>query len=107
MNIIERHLQLCLKKIEKWAMDNAFEFSSSKTIAMHFCNKGGLYPDQQLQLCNSLVQKIPETKFSVSFLIVNLPFYLILKCLKIIVIKALNILKYESSIEWLRIARLY
>ena len=88
-------------------MDNAFEFSSSKTIAMHFCNKGGLYPDQQLQLCNSLVQKIPETKFSVSFLIVNLPFYLILKCLKIIVIKALNILKYESSIEWLRIARLY
>jgi hypothetical protein len=88
-------------------MDNAFEFSSSKTIAMHFCNKGGLFPDQQLQLCNSLVQKIPETKFSVSFLIVNLPFYLILKCLKIIVIKALNILKYESSIEWLRIARLY
>jgi hypothetical protein len=39
MNIIERHLQLCLKKIEKWAMDNAFEFSSSKTIGMHFCNK--------------------------------------------------------------------
>jgi hypothetical protein len=29
MNNIERQLQLCLNKIEKWAMENGFKFSSS------------------------------------------------------------------------------
>jgi hypothetical protein len=80
---------------------------AQKLLVCTFVIKKGLYPDHQLKLYNSLVKMIQETKFSVSFLIVNLPFYLILKCLKISVIKALNILKYESSIDWLRIARLY
>ena len=39
MNNIERQLQLCLNKIEKWAMENGFKFSNSKTLGMHFCNK--------------------------------------------------------------------
>jgi restriction endonuclease len=29
MNIIERQIQLCLNKIEKWAMENGFKFSRS------------------------------------------------------------------------------
>jgi hypothetical protein len=45
MNNVERQLQLCLNKIEKWAMENGFKFSSSKTLGMHFCNKRGLHPD--------------------------------------------------------------
>jgi hypothetical protein len=32
MNNIERQLQLCLNKIEKWAMENGFKFSNSKTF---------------------------------------------------------------------------
>jgi hypothetical protein len=40
MNNIERQLQLCLDKIEKWAMENGFKFSSSKTLGMHFCMDG-------------------------------------------------------------------
>jgi len=79
MNTIERQLQLCLNKIDKWAMENGFKFSSSKTVGMHFCNKRGLHPDPELKLYN----------------IVNLPFYPILKCLK-----ALNILKFVSSTDW-------
>jgi hypothetical protein len=57
MNNIERQLQICLNKIEKWAMENGFKFSSSKTLGMHFCDKGGLHPDPELKLYNS------ETKF--------------------------------------------
>ena len=32
-------LQLCLNKIEKWAMENVFKFSNSKTLGMHFIIK--------------------------------------------------------------------
>jgi hypothetical protein len=45
MNNIERQLQICLNKIEQWAMENGFKFSCSKTLGMHFCNKRGLNPD--------------------------------------------------------------
>jgi hypothetical protein len=34
MNNIERQLQLCLNKIEQWAMENGYKFSSSKTLGM-------------------------------------------------------------------------
>ena len=39
MNIIERQLQLCLNKIGKWAMENGFKLSYSKTVCMYFSNK--------------------------------------------------------------------
>ena len=35
MNTIERHLQLCLNKIQKWADENGFKFSQTKTVSMH------------------------------------------------------------------------
>ena len=38
MNTIQRHLQLCLNKIQKWADENGFKFSQTKTVSMHFCN---------------------------------------------------------------------
>ena len=47
MNIIERQLQLCLNKIEKWAMENGFKFS----LQLKNCsNKRGLHPDLELKL---------------------------------------------------------
>jgi hypothetical protein len=63
MNIIERQLQLCLNKIETWAMENGFKFSCSKTVGMHICNKRGLHPDPEIKLCNSPIKIVPETKF--------------------------------------------
>ncbi len=38
MATIERQLQLCLNKISKWALENGFRFSQSKTNVIHFCN---------------------------------------------------------------------
>ena len=37
MNNIER--QRTLNKIEKWATENGFKFSSAKSVGMHFCKK--------------------------------------------------------------------
>ena len=56
MNIIERQLQLCLNKIEKWAMETGFKFSSSKTVDMHFSNKRELHPDPELRLYNTPIK---------------------------------------------------
>ena len=39
MASIEKQLQLCLNKVEKWADENGFIFSKTKTVCMHFCNK--------------------------------------------------------------------
>jgi hypothetical protein len=67
INTIERKLQLCLNKIEKWSMENGFKFSSTKTVGMHFCNKRELHPDLELQLYNSPIKIVTETKLWVSF----------------------------------------
>ena len=50
MNTIERHLQLCLNKIQKWADENGFKFSQAKTVSMHFCNLRKLHHEPTLTL---------------------------------------------------------
>ena len=63
LNTTERQLQLCLNQIEKWAMENGFKFSSSKTVGMYFCIKKGLHPDPELKLYTSPIKIVQETKF--------------------------------------------
>ena len=63
MNNIERQLQLSLNKIEKWATENGFKFSSAKTVGMHFCNKSRLHPDPNLTLYGKPIKIVKETKF--------------------------------------------
>ena len=40
---IERQLQLCLNKVDKWAEENGFKFSKTKTVSMHFLNERKLH----------------------------------------------------------------
>jgi len=101
MNIIERQLQLCLNKIEKWATENGFKFSSSKTVGIHFCIKRGLHPDPGLKLYNFLIKIVPETKFVYLIFDSKLTFLPHIKMLKNKCLKALNILKCVSNIDWL------
>ena len=100
MNTIERQLQICLNKIEKWAMENRFKFSSSKTVEMHFCNKRGLHPDPELKLYNSPIKIVPETKFVGLLFDSKLTFLPHIKMLKNKSLKALNILKFVSITDW-------
>ena len=50
MNTIERQLQLYLNKIQKWATENGFKFSKSKTACMHFCHLRKAHNDPVLTL---------------------------------------------------------
>ena len=34
----ERPMQLCVNSVYDWVSNNGFDFSSSKTVCVHFCN---------------------------------------------------------------------
>ena len=100
MQTIERQLQLCLNKIQKWADENGFRFSKSKTVCMHFCNKRKLHPDPTLLLDGTAIPLVTETKFLGLMFDSKLNFkphidYLRGKCFK-----ALNLLKVVGSLDW-------
>ena len=38
IHTIERQLQQCFNKIQKWTLENGFKFSKTKTQYMHFCH---------------------------------------------------------------------
>ena len=42
MHTIELQLQQCLNKIQKWALENGFKFSKTKTQCLHFCQLRGI-----------------------------------------------------------------
>ncbi|OOY63207.1 reverse transcriptase domain-containing protein [Solemya velum gill symbiont] len=48
MCTMEKHLQQCFNKLDKWAKTNGFKFSKTKTVCMHFCQLRGLHPDSTL-----------------------------------------------------------
>ena len=60
MSIIERQLQ---NKLQQWATDNGFQFSKTKTVCMHICQKRGLHLDPQLFLDKSPIPVVEETIF--------------------------------------------
>jgi hypothetical protein len=63
MPAIERKLQICLRGIERWADENGFKFSRTKTVCMHFCQKRSLHPDPELTLYGDKIPVVDETKF--------------------------------------------
>ena len=81
-------------------MENGLKFSSSKTVGMHFCNKRRLHPDPELELYNSPIKIVPETKFLGLVFDSKLTFLPHIKMLKNKSLKALNILKYVCSTDW-------
>jgi Reverse transcriptase (RNA-dependent DNA polymerase) len=99
MNCIERALQGFLKKIELWG-DNGFQFSESKTVYMHFCNKHTPHPEQSLRLCNTEIPMVSETKF------LGIIFDSKLTCkphianLKKKCLKAINLLRVVAHTDW-------
>ena len=64
---------LCLNKVEKWADENGFKFSKTKTVCMHFCNKRKIHPDPTLTIIHkSLLFQIPVvSQTKVLYLTVN------------------------------------
>ena len=63
ISIFELQLQLYLNKVQEWTTDNGFQFSKTKTVCMHICQKKGLHLDPQLFLDKSPIPVVDETKY--------------------------------------------
>ena len=63
IHTIERQLQQCLNKIQKWALENGFKFSKTKTQCMHFCQLRGLHNDPVLKLDGVEIPVVDQYKF--------------------------------------------
>ena len=100
MRTIERHLQLCLNKIENWALYNGFKFSKSKTQCVHFCQVRKLHDNPQLYLYGSLIPVVGEAKFLGVIFNRKLSFIPHIKYLKAKCLKTLNLLKVLSHTSW-------
>ena len=100
MNTIERHLQLCLNKIQKWADENGFKFSQTKTVSMQFCNLRKLHHEPTLTLNGLAIPVVQEHKFLGVIFDNKLSFIPHIKYLKARCLKALNLLKVVSRFDW-------
>ena len=63
MNIVERQLQLNLNKVNKWARENRFNFSKSKTKCVHFCSQMKMHNNPVLKIDDSEIPVVNEYKF--------------------------------------------
>ena len=100
MASIERKFQLCLNKIEKWADENGFKFSKTKTVCIHFCNQRKLHPDPTLTLYGAQIPVVTQAKFLGVIFDSKLNFkahidYVRKKC-----DKAINLLKVIAKMDW-------
>ena len=100
MRTIERHLQQCINRIEKWASHNGFKFSKSKTQCEHFCQLRKVHNDPELYLYGSLILVVEDFKFLGVLFDRKLSFIPHIKYLKAKCLKALNLLKVLSHTDW-------
>ena len=100
IDVIERQLQLQLNKLEKWANENGFKFSPTKTVAVHFCKKRKCIRQPDLKLNKERLPVKDEVRFLGVIFDSKLSFLPHLKDLKKRCQTALNAIKILSHPEW-------
>ena len=100
MHTIERQLQQCLNKIQKWALENGFKFSKTKTQCMHFCQLRGLHNDPVLKLDGVEIPVAEQYKFLGIIFDKKLSFIPHINYLKAKCHKALQLLRVVAHTLW-------
>ena len=100
MACIERNLQHVINALSRWALENGFKFSTSKTVCMHFCTRRGICLDPALNLDGTPIPVVPTFKFLGVHFDRRLSFkphidYVRAKCQK-----ALNLLRVIAARGW-------
>ena len=95
-----RHLQRSIDAVSKWADENGFKFSSSKTVAVRFTRCRRLEEVPTLTLKGIILPYEKEVKFLGMTLDDKLTWGSHIEALKIKVKKSLNILKVVSGFSW-------
>eukprot|EP00916_Digyalum_oweni_P019426 GHVL01032319.1.p1 GENE.GHVL01032319.1~~GHVL01032319.1.p1 ORF type:complete len:920 (-),score=34.35 GHVL01032319.1:223-2982(-) len=97
---VERQLQLCIDKVQKWVTENGFKFSTSKTVCMHLCKQRGAMPEPSLVLNGNPVKVVEEFKFLGLTFDRRLTFLKHIQYLRTSCLKALDVLKVVSHTDW-------
>ena len=100
IHTIERQLQQCLIKIQKWALENGFKFSKTKTQCMHFCQIRGLHNDPVLELDGVEIPVVDQYKFLGVIFDRKLSFIPHINCLKAKCHKALQLMRVVAHTDW-------
>ena len=100
MHTIERQLQQCLNKIQKWALENGFKFSKTKTQCIHFCQLRGLHNDPVLKLDGVEIPVVEQYKFLGVIFDRKLSFIPHINYLKAKCHKALQLLCVVAHTDW-------
>ena len=97
---VQRHLQLCVNKVQQWAEENGFTFSTTKTKCIHFHNRREHFPDPEIRLAKSKIPAVTEAKFLGLIFDQKLTFRNHIQHLKTSCQKALNILRVVAHTDW-------
>ncbi|MEO1419301.1 MAG: reverse transcriptase family protein, partial [Bacteroidota bacterium] len=100
MTMAERKLQLCINRIDKWADNNGFKFSSSKSVVVHFCRIRNHHPDPDLYLKGRRLPCVEDARFLGMHLDRRLTWLPHLKTTKVNCLKSMQILKVLSHSTW-------
>ena len=100
MPLIERKLQLAINRVSGWADRRGFRFSASKTVAMHFCRKRGVYPDPDLYLGNRRLSCVETTRYLGLVFDSRLTWVPHFRYIKASCQKALSLLRVLSHTSW-------
>ena len=100
MRSVERQLQRSVNNLQKWADENGFRFSETKTVSMHFCNLRRLHPEPLLKIYNVNIPVVKETKFLGLTFDSKLSFIPHLKNLRARCLKALNLIRVVAHKDW-------
>ena len=102
---IERQIQRCLNGIQKWADENGFQFSKSKTVCMHFSQLRSANAEPDLKLYGASIPVVNEFKLTNKQILgvifdKKLTFKQHIRYLKDRCFKALNLLRVIAHKDW-------
>ena len=100
MHTIERQLQQCRNKIQKWALENGFKYSKTKTQCKNFCQLRGLHNDPVLKLDGVEIPVVDQYKLLVVICDRKLSFIPHINYLKAKCHKALQQLRVVAHTDW-------
>ena len=96
---LERTMQLCINKVNKWVSENGFKFSASKTTCVHF-HRQRIHKEPSLHLDGQPIPVAREVKFLGLYFDQKLNFKRHIQYVKERCQKALNVLRTVGHTDW-------
>ena len=98
--LVSRQLQLAESRLERWSAENGLRFSTTKTVAVHFCRRRCPDPDLGIRLYRQSIPTKPSARFLGVVFDRRLTYREHFKVLRERCFKSLNVLKCVSRTSY-------